>query len=368
MSMRRLLVNFGANCTDFRVGLDAADELPSLLKHVVGAPKRALVVGDGTASVERARAVRRALIDTGFAVDTMTLGGHVPHRSLSVAGDVFAALAEHGLTADDLIVALGDTDVCSVVSFCAKTWRGGLSSVAVCGTLDAMCTVATSMRGLDVAGAQDAISLTPGWDMVIADLDLVIGEGIDELGLGYVQLLSSALAQSRRVWEQFPEKICGMLAGDAVAFADALCGAQTSRSGAIRSANPSARHAYLFGYTTAHALRRCLGDGVAWYRLLAEGMRFEARLAHDVCNLEVDTIFEIDDRLEDLGIEELAFDLAPSDFVEALKSERFARTNRLMLALPRYPGAIRLCAVDDEVLGRHATAFLQSRRELLDER
>lgn len=364
MSVRRLLVNFGSSTTDFRVGLNAAGELPGLLKHVVGAPKRALVVNDGMASTELRRELRRALIDNGFAVESLSVAERDSVRDLATAELVFAKLAEHGLTSDDLIVALGDTDVCSVVAFCAKMWRGGMSSVAVACTLEAMCTVATSMRALDVAGVEDALTLTPGWDMVVCDLDLVVGADIDALGAGYVQLLTSAFSQSRRIWEQFAEKIEGMVSKDAVAFADALCNAQSARSSAIRSANPSARSAYLFGHTTACALRACLGDGVPWYRLLAEGIRFESRLAHDVCNLDVDTIFEIDDRLEDLGIEELAFDLEPARFCEAIKAERFARSNRLMLSLPRFPGAIRLCAIDSELLERHAEAFLASRREL----
>ena len=38
-------------------------------------------------------------------------------------------------------------------------------------------------------------------------------------------------------------------------------------------------------------------------------MRFEARLAHDACDFDIDYVFEVDDCLEDFGIEELAFDL-----------------------------------------------------------
>ena len=38
-----------------------------------------------------------------------------------------------------------------------------------------------------------------------------------------------------------------------------------------------------------------------------------------------------------------------------------------MLSLPKRPGTIRLSSVDDEVLARHAEAFLASRAELLAE-
>ena len=91
-------------------------------------------------------------------------------------------------------------------------------------------------------------------------------------------------------------------------------------------------------------------------------MRFEARLAVDVCDFSVDEMFAQDDHLEDLGIEELSFSLDPDAFIDALRAERFRRSNRFQFALPKHPGIIRLASVEGEVLERHARAFLASRR------
>ena len=127
--------------------------------------------------------------------------------------------------------------------------------------------------------------------------------------------------------------------------------------------NPSARHAFDFGKTGERTLRACLGDAasqVPVYQLLSEGLRFEARLAHDACDFDIDCVFEVDDCLEDFGIEELAFDLEPAAYIE-----EFVRSNRSMLPLPAALGAIRLTSVEDEVLERHAHAYLASRKELL---
>lgn len=113
---------------------------------------------------------------------------------------------------------------------------------------------------------------------------------------------------------------------------------------------------------------RLLGDAasqVPAYQLLSEGMRFEARLAHDACDFDIDYVFEVDDCLEDFGIEELAFDLEPTAFIEEFRKQQFALSNRSMLPLPAALGAIRLTSVEDEVLERHAHAYLASRKELL---
>ena len=143
---------------------------------------------------------------------------------------------------------------------------------------------------------------------------------------------------------------------------------QTARKDVLMATNPSARHALDFGKTGERTLRACLGDAVAHvsaYQLLSEGMRFEARLAHDACDFDIDYVFEVDDCLEDFGIEELAFDLEPNAFIEEFRRQQFARSNRSMLPLPAALGAIRLNAVDDDVLERHAHAYLASRKELL---
>ena len=47
------------------------------------------------------------------------------------------------------------------------------------------------------------------------------------------------------------------------------------------------------------------------------------------------------------------------------RKQQFARSNRSMLPLPAALGAIRLTSVEDEVLDRHAHAYLASRKELL---
>ena len=99
--------------------------------------------------------------------------------------------------------------------------------------------------------------------------------------------------------------------------------------------------------------------------LLSEGMRFEARLAHDACDFDIDYVFEVDDCLEDFGIEEFAFDLEPAAYIEEFRRQQFVRSNRSMLPLPAALGAIRLTSVEDEVLERHAHAYLASRKELL---
>lgn len=357
---------FGTQSTDFRMGYGAFAELSRMISHVVATPKRAVIVTDSSLAEGPGIDVSRALVDAGFRVDDLSLpaGEHV--STLSYAMQLFEALDRCGITADDLIVGFGGREVCSLVGFCAQSWCGGTGYALIPSSLDAMVTAATSAASLDTADSPDMVSREQRASLVVCDLDLVARSSDDELMLGYIELLAASLIDSRRQWDRFGGMVPALAQIEEIALLDSIGMAQTSRAGVLNSSNPSARNALQFGVTTARALRLCLGPEVSWCRLLAEGMRFEARLAHDACGFDIDDVFELDDRLEDLGIAELPFSLTFDRFFSALKQTRFKRTNRLMFSLPRHPGTVRFTVVDDDVLERHARAYLASRAELLD--
>ena len=237
-------------------------------------------------------------------------------------------------------------------------------------TFDAMLTVATTMKPLiaSSSNALPAIAFRPEPGLVVCDLDLVREAEPEDLKFGYAVLVGTMLSSSKSRWNQFTETVPEILAGEEVALVNAVQWSQTARKDVLTATNPSARHALDFGKTGERTLRACLGDAasqVPAYQLLSEGMRFEARLAHDACDFDIDYVFDLDDCLEDFGIEELAFDLEPAAYIEEFRRQQFVRSNRSMLPLPAALGAIRLTNVEDEVLKRHAHAYLASRKELL---
>ena len=362
MTIRRKLLNFGTFSTDYRIGSGAFDDLSKMLAGAVGRPCRALAVTGKDVGDDVLVTVRRSLIDSGYRVEEVSFDEDAA-GSLSSASSLFERLASAGITSEDLIVGVGAAGICSLACFAARTWCDGASCALIPTTLDAMVLFPTQMAALSVPGDPAAVSVTPQVSLMVCDLDLVRGRDASANGMGYTLICAAYLSESRRCWEGLDDAVLGMREGGEIAFVDAICTAQTARLNTVKSASPSARRAFMYGQTTARALAACLGDAeVPAYRLLAEGMRFEARLAVDVCEFSVDEMFAQDDHLEDLGIEELSFDIDPDAFVDAIRAERFRRSNRFQFALPKNPGIIRLATVDDDVLERHARAFLASRR------
>lgn len=361
MTIRRKLLNFGTRSTDFRIGTGAFSELSKMLAGAVGRPCRAFMIADTELDEALLVQVRRSLIDAGYRVDELMLDGLEAARFTSVSR-AYERLAAAGITSEDLVLGVGPAAVCSLAAFASHGWCGGTSCALIPTTLDAMVRLPTQMEPLSVAGDAHAVSVSPQVSLVVCDLNLVVGRDVDANGMGYVLICAAHLAESRKCWEGFAGTVEGLAQHGEIAFIDAICTAQTSRLNTAKSASPSARRAFMYGDTTARALAACLKDpSIPGYRLYAEGMRFEARLAVDVCEFPVDEMFALDDRLEDLGIEELQFSIEPEAFVEAVHAERFRRSNRFQFALPKHPGIIRLASVDDDIFERHARAFLASR-------
>ena len=368
--IRRQLINFQNRSVDVRVGLGAFEELSRMFASAVGKPKRAMVVWNDVTSERFGEVVEHALIDAGFAVSLLVLEVSPSGATLADADTVFGALSVNGITCDDLVVAVGDTATCSVVCWCANQWCGRTECALLPTTFDAMLTVATTMKPLVASSAHalPAIAFRPEPGLVVCDLDLVREADPEDLKLGYVILVGTMLSSSKSRWNQFTETVPEILADEEVALVNAVQWSQTARKDVLMATNPSARHALDFGKTGERTLRACLVDAasqVPVYQLLSEGMRFEARLAHDACDFDIDYVFEVDDCLEDFGIEELAFDLEPASYIEEFRRQQFVRSNRSMLPLPAALGAIRLTSVEDEVLDRHARVYLASRKELL---
>lgn len=361
MTIRRQLLNFGSRSTDFRLGVDALQEAGTLLAGTVAKPKRAVLVHEGAADTEPVLSLTRALVDAGFAVTPFAVAGDGADAALARAQELLSALAAAHITSDDLIVALGGHRTCSLAAFCARAWCAGTTCAVVPTTLDAMVCAPTQMMPLAVDGAAALVELAPELAMSICDLAFIMDADDAACALGAVKLVGAYLAESRTCWDKLEQAAAGVAERRETSLIDALCTAQTARLNIAKSVSPSARAAGRFGTMAADALRACLPGELDEATLLAEGMRFEARLAHEVTGFALDDVFALDDRLEDLHIEEAVFTLDADRFCAALAAERLRRANRLLFALPKHPGTIRLTSVEPEVLHRHAAAYLASR-------
>lgn len=362
--IRRQLILFDGYSTDYRVGSGALGELARLFKGLVTRPKRAVVVCDGSVRDDLRERVELDLASDEFAVEIHVLPEAEGIATIERASELHRLFARTGLTSDDAVIAVGASEVCALAMFAARTWCGGTAVALIPTTLDAMATTATTMRPLDAGDVREAVSVPAHAALVVCDTDLLTAHSWNERALGLATIAGSILTESRRAWDRFAEIAASAAAGEPDDVLSALAAAQTARAAVLKAANPSSRSALGFGQTTARVLRDLTDGTLGAGECLAEGIRFESRLAHDANDFDLDDVFSIDDVLADLGFEEPVFDIDENAFIEGLRAVRFSASNRFMLPLPRTVGSLRLCTVEDEVLSRHAAAYLESRRSL----
>jgi hypothetical protein len=85
------------------------------------------------------------------------------------------------------------------------------------------------------------------------------------------------------------------------------------------------RQSLSFGQTFERALSHLVA-GAEPSVLLAEALRFAARVSAGMEQLPVDDVLACDELLETLGLGELTADVEPAAMIDALKAERFLRT------------------------------------------
>lgn len=350
----------GGSC-DVRMGTALLDEASPIFKGAVGKPRASVLVAEEGTDAQALELLRRQLMDAGFTVAESTVPADAAARTLSAAEWLLSAFGAEGITADDLVVAVGGADALSLVSWACAQWYAGVPLVMVPTSQTALVEAPITPRGLDVAGRPDALRVRTAAKHVLFDMGFGLREGTDEDALmARVLMVVTAMCDSEaafsRLWDH-AEDIC---AGDPLALCEQLQDTVKLRGKILSSTALALRQSLTYGESFARALER-LVEGIAPSTARAEALRFQARLSAGEGMFEVDDVLAQDELLENLELPLLAANIAPQELITAVREERFARSNRFLLGLPRKLGRVRLAAVTDELIAEHVEAWCASR-------
>lgn len=350
----------GGSC-DVRIGSGVLEESGPILKGAVGRPRAALLLaGEGT-DPATCELMRRQLTDSGFSVVQASAPSGAAARTFAAFGAVCATLAEEHLTADDLMVAIGDADVLSLASHVCAQWCAGMTLVMVPTSQLGLVESTLSPRGLAVEGVDDMLRVKPCVKHVLFDLDAALARGVDEdVLMARVFMVVTAMCDSEAAFSRLWDRAEALCAGDPVELCEQLRDTIKTRGKVLSSTALALRQSLAYGESFAAALQT-LVEGVAPSTARAEALRFQARLAAGEGMFEVDDVFAQDELLENLELPMVQAHVEPEALIEALRRERFVRSNRFLLGLPRKLGRVRLASVTDELIAEHVAAWCASR-------
>ncbi|MDO4797125.1 MAG: 3-dehydroquinate synthase [Coriobacteriales bacterium] len=356
MLSRQWVAMAGGSC-DVRMGPGAIGQAEPMLKGAVGRPRACMAVVSGDVASTYRDTLSRQLAASGFEV----FWHEVDERcacTLDEVSRLAQGLCAHQLTSDDLCCALGGSGVLSLASCVSGSWCEGMSLVAIPTSPGAFLEGALCPRGIDVADRRGMLGVRPAASHVLLDYDLVCGDQkTEDATYARILMVAAAMCSSERGFSALWDSVDELMGPDDDPFVQHLLAAAKSRGKILSSTAAAIRQSIAYGQGFAAALGMLTGDELAPSTRLAEGMRFSARLAVALGKLSVDDMLAQDELLEAVGSGVAACDVDPLALKEAIRSERFARTNRFMLPVPFGLGRVRFVTVSDDMLLEHTRAW-----------
>ena len=349
----------GGAC-DARFGFGVLDELESMLRSVSGRPHRAALLAPSSFDEGLVERVRRELTSAGFEVARIELEAVGGVRSMNTAAQLARHLDDAGISVDDIVCAVGSTDLLSLAAFVCQSWCGGTPLVSVAGDLSTLVEAVATPRGLDVSRHEQMVTVSPWCRHIVCDFDLVsLDPSQEDVMLTRSFMVQAAMLDSVEGFTKLWDRSLEIAGGDLFALSDQLAETLKARGRTSSSTSLALRQSLRYGNELARALARLTKAPRSI--LLAEGLRFAARLSAGMERFEVDDVMAQDELLERLGIGYLEEDLDAEQLVRTFRDECFVRSSRLQVALPEKLGRVRLANVTDELLEAHLGGFCATR-------
>lgn len=347
---QRLLVNLGVHLRD---ALGEAE-----VTHTV-------VVGDEHTMQRFGKHARTALEKAKFTVDTLTVPAGEESKSIERAIELWDAFAELGIGRDGVIVALGGGVVGDLAGFVASTWMRGVRYVQVPTSLLAM--VDSSVGGktaIDRPQGKNLVGTFTQPTYVAADLATLASLPDEEWENGFAEICKSAMIDSEDFSVWLVENAAGLMAHDSNAIQQAIVRTVSFKADIIThdEKERGQRECLNYGHTFGHALEKVAGYGtISHGRAVAEGMRFAARLAVEVLELEPDFCLAQDALLDQMGLPALDVPYPAADLLECMRSDKKVRGGKVRFVLVTNPGDWRVVEVPLETLREHLEAWEASK-------
>lgn len=345
-----------------RLGTGVIEEASTVLKGAVGKPRAAMLATSSDVPADLAERLRRQLTDAGFEVSQASALREDQARTLASSAQLMEELAAAGITSDDLVVCIGDANVLSLASYVCAQWCGTTPLVMIPTGLTALLEATVTPRGIDVGGRSRILTLRPSVKHVLFDTDIALDDaGAEDVLMARVLMVVTAMCDSEQAFSRLWDRTDDMLAGDREAICEQLRDTLKTRGKVMSSTALALRQSLSYGEAFAAALQRLLGDAVAPSTARAEALRFQARLSAGEGHFEIDDVLAQDELLDRLGLPMLSATIDPDALIAAVREERYVRSNRFLLGMPRKLGRVRLAAVNDELISEHVAAWCGSR-------
>lgn len=367
VTVSKVVVNFAdAPSYDVRIGAGILDGLGERIGRCVPEATAALVLTDTNVGPLYSESVRASCKSAGLRTVQIDLPAGEASKSTEVLFEVWNAMAQSKLDRDSVVLALGGGVVGDLAGFAAATYLRGVHLVQAPTSLLAM--VDSSVGGKTAVDLETGKNLVGAFKQpayVCADTAVLVTLPEREWACGFGEVAKSALIDSDDFFFWLSDHAEALSAHDLDVVSEAITRCAVFKANVV-AADPEERlgvRACLnYGHTLGHAIEKLAGFGTYSHgAAVAEGMRFAARLGAALVGTPLELVQEQDALLDALGLPTLDFAAPAEKLLDAMRSDKKARSGQLRFVLPRDVGAWELCAVDEETLLEHLSAWSRSK-------
>ena len=165
-------------------------------------PQRIAIITDSNVVDLYEKVVRQSLETHGFEVSTFVVPAGEASKSLAQATILYDALAEHGFTRSDGIIALGGGVIGDLAGFVASTYMRGIHFLQIPTTL--LAQVDSSIGGKTAVNTKNAKNLVGTFsqpDGVLIDPAVLATLDDRRLREGIAEIVKSAAIADAKLWE-----------------------------------------------------------------------------------------------------------------------------------------------------------------------
>lgn len=342
-------VDLGERSYDITIQRGILKEAGPIMK-ALGMKGPAAVVTNPTVGGLYGETVIKSLESAGFKPVVMTVPDGEEYKSLEVAGTVFDKLIENRFERSSPIVALGGGVIGDLAGFVAATYLRGVPFVQVPTTL--LSQVDSSVGGKTGVNHPKGKNLIGAFYQpraVIIDPEVLKTLDLRELKAGLAEVVKYGVIWENAFFSYLEENAKALLTPGAeiIKAIERSCAIKAEVVG--RDEREEGMRAILnFGHTFGHAIEALSGYGTFRHgEAVAIGMAMAASLSERLggskeCGPRIVAL------LEKLGMQHAVPEIAPDDFIKAMKLDKKVSSGRIRFVLPSEMGKVYLREVSEE--------------------
>ncbi len=361
-------VELGERSYPIHIGAGLLNHLGATVRSCCPGARRATLITDtnvGSLYADRALA---SLAGAGLAASLMTIPAGESSKSLTVASELYDALAEGRHAREEPIIALGGGVVGDVAGLVAATWLRGVPFVQCPTTTEACCDAAVGGKtAVNHAAGKNLIGAFHQPARVCIDTSCLATLSERDYRAGLAESVKHAIIADEAFLDWHEQRAGAIRSRDDAALVQLIrrnCEIKAAVVAADEreaSANGVGRAALNFGHTIGHALEAESAYGLRHGEAVALGMTAALELAVRLTQFPAALRDRVESLLAALGLPtRLDRPLEPGAILAQLASDKKSAGGRVRFVLPRAIGSIEW-AEPSEADVRAAIAWLTGR-------